>query len=167
MHSIKLTLNVLVFFYVISFLLSCTSDNVLGKNLYSNLDLTLVEQNDWTISNDILHLINNHRVKEGKTILLKDTLYATAYAVKHSKYMISKASISHDYFYLRSDGLKQKGAIRVSENLAYGYTSAQSVVNAWLKSTPHKKVIEGDYLKIGFGVLKSDDKLYFTTLYYK
>ena len=164
----KLILKMIMFFYVLLSVLSCTANKVMDDNMYTSIDLSLVNQNDWTMSDDILYLINMHREEEAKRPLIKDSLYASAYAVKHSKYMISTGNASHDYFYLRSDELKNKGAIHVSENIAYGYASAQSVVNAWLKSEPHRKIIEGDYYNIGFGVLKSlDNKYYFTTLFYK
>ena len=55
--------------------------------------------------------------------------------------MVDNNEVSHANFYKRSDYLKANaGATKVSENVAYGYSSAESVVNAWLKSecTPCK-----------------------------
>ncbi len=169
MRLTETLLNRLATFLIILSMSSCSTNKIKDdNNFYDDFDLDIVHQNDWVMSDDILYFINEHRIHEGKKPLIKDTLYATAYAVKHSQYMISKSDVNHDLFFLRSNGLKAKGAIRVSENVAYGYTSAQSVVNAWLNSESHKKVIESDYSNIGFGVLKSlDDKYYFTTLFYK
>ncbi|MDO5968917.1 CAP domain-containing protein [Flavivirga aquimarina] len=171
MISDKLTLKTITLSFIIMSVLSCTTDKMEDNNLglYNDIDLALVNENDWNMSNTILDLINKHRSEKGKSILKKDTLYATAYAVKHSKYMISTDNVSHDFFYFRSNGLKSKGVIDVSENVAYGYSSAQTVVNAWLKSEAHREVIEGDFSNIGFGVLKSSlkDRYYFTTLFYK
>jgi len=75
---------------------------------------------------------------------------------------------SHDYFFRRSNGLKHyAGATKISENIAYGYRSAESVVNAWLNSQDHRAVIEGDFTHIGFGIIKTiEDKFYYTLIFY-
>ncbi|MDD7886250.1 CAP domain-containing protein [Flavivirga sp. 57AJ16] len=163
----KTILKWAIFLYSFLYIFSCTTVENMDNDY--NIDLALVNQNNWSMSNDILYLINQYRAKEGKSVFVKDTLYATAYAVKHTKHMISTNNVSHDYFYYRSNGLKDKGAIKVSENVAYGYSSANSVVNAWLGSESHRKVIEEDYSNVGFGVLKSlsNNRYYFTMLFYK
>jgi len=132
------------------------------------IDINLAEQNDWIISNEILNLINEHRIKQGRFPLIKDSLYATAYAVDHSNYMIANKLINHNNFLIRSQGLKSRGATRVSENIAYAYHSASSVLKAWLNSDSHRNTLEGDFTHIGFGVLRSpEQKYYFTLLLYK
>lgn len=147
-------------------LVSCSTDEI---NNSSDIDLSLVNENNWIMSNNILNYINDYRLQNDLNLLIKDSSYATAYAVSHSKYMIETQSVNHNNFFVRSNGLKNRGAIKVSENVAYGYTSAQSVVNAWLNSQEHKEIIEGDFTNIGFGVIKSElnNKYYFTTIYYK
>lgn len=142
-------------FFIIAFSISCTSEEI-NDNNDTNIDLSLVTENDWLMSEDILFLINKHRTENSLNSLVKDSAYATAYAVKHSKYMIETQSVNHNNFFIRSNGLKERGAVNVSENVAYGYSSPESVVNAWLNSEGHREVIEGDFTSIGFGVIKSE-----------
>jgi len=155
-------------FYILFlvYFFSCSTNN--DEQPTQSIDLELVNENDWEMSNNILNLINIHRASIGKSIIEKDTSYATAYAVHHSKYMETIDRVNHDNFFIRSTFLKEKGAVAVSENIAYAYSSAESVVNAWLKSDPHKEIIEGDFSHIGFGVIKSSNsRYYYTTIYYK
>ena len=66
-------------------------------------------------------------------------------AHSHNLNMIEIHQISHNGFGLRSGFLMSKtGALTVFENVAYGYSNAQSMVNAWLNSPTHKEVIEGN-----------------------
>ncbi len=154
--------------YFIASLISCSVDSIeeLPNN---NIDLSVISENNWEMSNEILGLINTHRIELGLNSLIKDSSYATAYSVLHSKYMIETQSVNHNNFFKRSNGLKEKGAISVAENVAYGYSNAESVVNAWLNSDGHKEVIEGEFTHLGFGVLKSDinNRIYYTTIFYK
>ena len=63
---------------------------------------------------------------------------------------------------------KNANAIGVGENVAYGYSTAESVVNAWIKSEGHKKNIEGDFTHFEVTAEKSsDDKWYFTNIFIK
>ena len=149
-------------------LLSCSTNEMEQNSTQEKIDLGLVNENEWDLSNAILEAINTHRENLGINILLKDTSYATAYAVHHSKYMEVTKSVNHNNFFIRSAALKEKGAKKVSENIAYGYSTSASVVNAWLKSDGHRKIIEGNFSHIGFGVIKSSDgRYYYTTLYYR
>ena len=72
-------------------------------------------------------------------------------------------------FFERSNFLKaQAGAKQVSENVAFGFTSAQSVVNAWMSSESHRKTLVGDFT--GFEVSAEQDedgKWYYTNMFIK
>lgn len=151
-----------------TFLISCTVDCI-DEVPYNDIDLSIISENNWVISNEILSYINNHRTGLGLHSLVKDSSYATAYSVMHCKYMIKTQSVNHNNFFERSNGLKEKGAISVAENVAYGYSNAESVVNAWLNSNSHKEIIEGEFTHLGFGVLTSNtnSRTYFTTIFYK
>ncbi len=165
MRTKTLTLKMIAGIFILTILMACTINQ---NETEIPIDLSLADQNDWAISNDIFYHINQYRKSQGKTILIKDPLYATAYAVEHSKYMIKTQTINHHYFFIRKRGLMDIGASHVSENIAYAYSSAESVVNAWIKNDAHKKTLQGDYSHIGFGVLKSKNgRYYYTTLFYK
>lgn len=96
-----------------------------------------------------------------------DQAYASAYAVEHTDYMIELSQINHDNFHIRSKALKDRGALRVGENVAYGYEDAASLVNSWLNSPSHREIIEGNYTHSGFGVFKNEkNRYFFTQLFY-
>jgi len=147
---------------------SCSKDDSIAtEEANYTIDLNLAQETDWQIADEILVLINEHRASIGLSAIQRDQQYASAYAVEHTKYMISVDHINHDDFSIRSAALKDRGASRVGENVAYGYTTAASVVNAWLNSPAHKDIIEGNYTHSGFGVLQdSKGTFFFTQLFY-
>ncbi len=147
---------------------SCSKDDsaALEEANYS-IDLNLAQETDWLLADDILILINEHRASIGLSAIKRDQQYASAYAVDHTKYMIENKRVNHDNFGIRSAALKNNGAKRVGENVAYGYETAQDVVYAWLHSPAHKDIIEGDYTHSGFGVIPNENGTYFyTQLFY-
>lgn len=154
---------------ILSFsLFSCSTSEGEQNAPSEEINLELVNENEWQMSQAVLEQINLYRTNLGKNSLIEDRSYATAYAVKHSKYMEASKNINHHNFFIRSSALKNKGASSVSENIAYGYSSAKTVVNAWLKSEAHKNIIEGDFSHVGFGIIKSlEGRYYYTTIYYK
>ncbi|PIA79151.1 hypothetical protein BFR04_06430 [Gaetbulibacter sp. 4G1] len=165
MRTKTLILKMIAGACLLTTLMACTANE---NDIETPIDLSLADQNNWVISNAIFYHINQYRKSQGKTILIKDPLYATAYAVEHSKYMIETQTINHHYFFARKRGLINIGASHVSENIAYAYSTPESVVNAWIKNDAHKKTLQGNYSHIGFGVLKSENgRYYYTALFYK
>ncbi len=156
--------------YLCASILYCSCSSDLNEAIDNSLiDLNLVNENNWQYSEEIFQLINQYRLSINKTPLVMDSLYATAYAVDHSRYMIETVSVNHNNFIIRSEGLKNQGASKVGENIAFGYYSANSVFNAWLNSESHLKIIEDSYTHVGFGILKSskNNKYYYTLLFYE
>lgn len=117
---------------------------------------------------EILELINNYRLSEGLNPLQSMTIIKSA-AFTHTDYMADTQTVSHANFFTRSNFLKSNaGAKSVSENVAYGYSSAESVVNAWMRSEAHKKNIEGDFTNFEISAEKDvDDRWYFTNIFIK
>ena len=147
---------------------SCSRDEIpVEPDTNFSVDLNLANKTDWQMANSILVLINDHRSKLDLEPIQLDRKLATAYAVLHTEYMIDNERISHDGYGQRSQALLQEGAQSVGENVARGYRSAEDVVNAWLNSATHKRVIEGDYTHSGFGVMQDyRGTYYFTQLFY-
>jgi uncharacterized protein YkwD len=149
---------------------SCSKeDSVEVEAAKYDIDLALAQKNDSQMSSEILSLVNDHRASLGLSILKIDNQYASAFAVDHTEYMIEKEQINHDNFGYRSEGIKyHDNAEVVGENVAYGYDTAEAVVNAWLNSPGHKAIIEGNYTHTGFGVMKcAKGRSYFTQLFYR
>jgi uncharacterized protein YkwD len=117
---------------------------------------------------EIMELINNHRISLGLDALSPlDKIKAEAYT--HTDYMVRTEDISHANFYQRRTNLVNSvGAKTVGENIAYAYSSPQSVVNAWIASEGHKTVLEGDFTDFDISAEKdADDKWYFTNIFVK
>lgn len=119
------------------------------------------------IESKILELVNHHRESIGLNILEPLDLVSKE-ADSHSNYMVEKGKLSHDNFPERSKNLIDNAkAQSVGENVAYGYTSAQSTVNGWLGSNGHRDVIEGSKFT-HFGVSTEVDnkgKNYYTLIF--
>jgi len=132
--TLKLCL-VLIFSFV---LFSCSNDD---DGIYFE-DIAEVAVEYSTIENEILDLVNKHRVSKGLSALIPLNIVSSV-ADSHTTYMIDAGEISHDNFPQRSQNLMTKAnAKSAGENVAYGYGSAQGVVNGWLNSDGHRKVIE-------------------------
>lgn len=143
---------------------SCFRDDSLPLNGgYSQINLNIIYETNWDLADEILHLINEYRTSIGLPSIECDYQYASAYAVHHTNHMIEIDYLNHDNFNERSEALKQRGATRVGENLAYGYVTASNVVSAWLNSPTHKHVIEGNYTHSGFGIIPNENGIYFFT----
>lgn len=147
-------------------LLSCSTDNF--DDNVDNLELSLVETQTKYIEVEILNLINDHRLSLGLNAL-NDMNIVKSVAYSHTDYMVDNDVVSHDNFYTRSNYLKSNiGAKKVSENVAYGYGTAQGVVNAWIKSESHKANLEGDYTNFDISAEKNKDgRWYYTNIFIK
>jgi|TARA_R100000306_G_scaffold29587_1_gene32422 uncharacterized protein YkwD len=168
MNLLKTSLLAMVLFCTVS---SCSKDDtavVEEETANYSIDVNLANETDWQMANEILDLVNQHRASQGLETLKRDQQYASAYAVDHTFYMIDLEEINHDHFDVRKKGLKDRGAKIVGENVAFGYPTAEEVVNAWLNSPGHRANIEGSYTHSGFGVIQAPDgRYYFTQLFYK
>ena len=147
-------------------LTSCSTNNEI--ELAENTSEVTTTISEKEIEADILSRINDYRVDNGYSSLIKLQSIKTQ-TNKHTNYMIDKNEISHDFFYQRKQYLTSNAsAVGVGENVAYGYSSAESVVNAWVKSEGHKKNIEGDFTHFDITAEKNaDGKWYFTNIFVK
>ncbi|WP_275315252.1 CAP domain-containing protein [Tenacibaculum bernardetii] len=160
------TLQAIVFFLVFSLIFASCSEENIDTDLYDTISLIVPENK--VIEIEILALINQYRVDKGLSSLGQmNVIKAQAYT--HTDYMITQAVPSHDNFFKRSEYLKKhSGAKRVSENVAYGFSSAKNLVNAWVKSEDHKKNMEGDYTHFQISAEQNENgKWYFTNMFIK
>jgi uncharacterized protein YkwD len=163
----KSTLSKIVFLVLVSVsIVSCSKDETTS----TPIDLSQVNAK-YTYTDDetaVMTLVNNYRVSMGLKALEKID-YISIKSEEHDHYMISVGAVNHNFFQDRYENLVQViGAKNVSENLAYNYASAQSVVNAWLNSTGHKANIEGDFTHFGISIrTNSEGKKYYTNIFVK
>ena len=147
-------------------LFSCSTESF--DDNVDALEISLVDTQTKAIELEILDLINEHRLSLGLNSL-EDMSIVKSVAYSHTDYMVDNDIVSHDNFYTRSDYLKSNiGAKKVSENVAYGYGTAQGVVNAWIKSESHKANLEGDYTNFDISAEKNaDGRWYYTNIFIK
>lgn len=96
----------------------------------------------------LLLLINLSRLTP-----LTESPYLTELATTRATEMCDKGQWSHDGFRELSHKIfAETDANRVGENLAKGFTDDSSMVNAWLNSPSHKKImLDERYKKVGVG----------------
>lgn len=159
----KLPLLALLAVFTLS---SCTTDSI--DDRAEAIELELVAKQAKAIEIDILNLINDHRLSLGLNPLGAMTVVKSV-AYTHTNYMIDNNKPSHDNFYTRSNYLKANaGAKKVSENVAYGYTSAESVVKKWISSDSHRATIEGDFSNFDVSAEKNTEgRWYYTNIFIK
>jgi uncharacterized protein YkwD len=82
--------------------------------------------------------------------------------------MAETGKVCHDNFAERHQKLVSTAQAKiVGENVGYGFTTAEGVVNAWLNSDEHRKLIEKtEYTHFGISTKKSvDGRNYFTQIF--
>jgi uncharacterized protein YkwD len=118
---------------------------------------------------ELAEMINEHRVSLGLNPL--QTINHISYkAEEHNAYMIEKKVVNHDLFAQRSQNIMQVlGAVKVNENVAYNYSTPNSVLHAWLDSPGHKANIEGQFTHFGVSIREDavTGKKYYTNIFIK
>jgi uncharacterized protein YkwD len=94
------------------------------------------------LNSSLVTEINDHRNSLNLSNLKEDRELSQL-AYEHSVYMENQGKLSHDNFNERSKG-RTLGECTSKGNINH--------VQAWLKSPEHKKIIEGNYSKIGVGI---------------
>ena len=160
----NLTYYVWLMAVVIS-LTSCSKDNV--EELDSaDLTTTVTPVSYSDLELEVLDLVNAYRSQQGLSEL-QAVNEGSVQAASHNDHMISSNEVCHDYFGSRYQALVQQvKAEAVSENVGYGYRTADAVVNAWINSEGHRENILGDFTHFGISVKEGKDgKFYFTNIF--
>ncbi|AWH73649.1 CAP domain-containing protein [Dokdonia sp. Dokd-P16] len=162
MKLISQTLYALVALCLLS---ACTSEESTEIDTLANLETTIEVENNIELAEEVLDVLNDYRASLGLSALQWHT-DSENLAVGHSSYMVAQNAASHDNFYERAAILQENGADMVSENVAYGFRDAASVLEGWLNSPAHKQAIEGDYTHTGVGIVMTETGIpYYTQLF--
>jgi uncharacterized protein YkwD len=159
-------------FYVIillSFvLLSCSNDE---DGIYfdevNSVEKIQTSVTYTSIETEILTLVNEYRASKGLPTL-EPLNVISGVADGHTNYMIETGDVGHANFAERSQYLmKNAQAKSVGENVAYGYATAQGVMNGWLKSDGHRENIENiNYTHFGISTESNNEgRNYFTQIF--
>ncbi|MCM4158034.1 CAP domain-containing protein [Gramella sp. AN32] len=151
------------------FLTSCSKESIDEQvTSYDQVATRATDYNYDLIEVQILEEINIYRKANGLADL-KPLKELSIEAEDHNFYMIDEGVVSHDNFSFRASYIMNAtGAREVSENVAYGYRTADAVVKAWLKSKEHKQNIEDSHTHFGISVRQdAEGKNYFTNIFIK
>ncbi|MGB7785105.1 MAG: CAP domain-containing protein [Salinimicrobium sp.] len=146
-------------------LTSCSKDS-LEEMDSANLNAKVAPVAYSSFELEVLDLVNNYRTEQGlpELAFLDES---SNLAASHNEHMIMNDEVCHDDFPSRYQTLvNDVHAKAVSENVAYGYGSAEAVVKAWIKSEGHRENMLGDHTHFGISIKSgSDGKFYFTNIF--
>ena len=113
---------------------------------------------------EILDLVNNYRATKNLKELTKVN-FISSVAATHTNYMVETGLVNHDNFPERNENLVlNENAKKVGENVAFGFSTAKGVVNAWIKSDGHRAIIENEaYTHFGISTEQNEEGKYFFT----
>ena len=162
-----ITQKILILAFASFMLFSCAtddSDEILQKEEVVDIQLTYSN-----LESEIVNLINDYRSRNSLSTLNVMNIVSFE-AETHSNYMVQVGEVNHDNFNERYQYLVANAdAKSASENVAYGYNSAESVVNAWLNSPSHKEILSNPSFT-DFGISTKMDiegKYYYTNIFIK
>lgn len=95
-----------------------------------------------TFNSTLLNDINEYRASLGLQVLKEDRKLSQM-AYEHSVYMENMKVASHDNFNERAKGRTFGECVSKGDKNHF---------QRWLRSVEHKKIIEGNYSKIGIGI---------------
>ncbi|MFD2890441.1 CAP domain-containing protein [Flavobacterium chuncheonense] len=143
---------------------SCTSET----ERFEEPTLTEIQQHyvHTAMELELLDLINSYRVEHGLNTLsiIEHISYK---ANEHNNFMIETNTVNHVGFEERRHNLEQVlGAVRVGENIAFGYSSPEAALTAWTESEGHKANLDGDYTHFGVSIKKDlEGRKYYTNMF--
>ncbi|MRI01195.1 CAP domain-containing protein [Kriegella sp. EG-1] len=159
--------NLLILIALLTLTVSCSSSNTEEAELYAEIAATNSKAEISEIEQEVIDAVNGYRASKGLSTL-KFSNIAYDYANAHNQYMIEAGEISHDDFAKRSAKLStEANSDYVSENLGKDFYSAEQILEAWINSPTHKKVMEGDVNYTAVSVTAdANGVLYFTQLFF-
>jgi len=122
-----------------------------------------------SIEMEVVNIVNSERQKAGLAPLQYSSELSNVARAK-SQDMASKNYFSHTsptygdpFSMMKSFGIKYKTA---GENIAKGYSSAQSVMKGWMNSSGHKaNILNPSFGKIGVGYVNINGTTYWTQMF--
>ena len=148
-------------------LTSCSKDSLEELDVESaNLKTEIAPVKYTSMEVSILDLVNDYRAEQGLSELLALD-ESSIQAAGHTEHMITNQEVCHENFGLRYQALVSSvQAKAVSENVAYGYRTAEAVLAAWIKSDSHRDNMLGNHTHFGISVRGGEDgKFYFTNIF--
>ena len=135
------------------------------NNQDGNTGNGFVSQSEYV--NEVLRLVNKYRAENGLGALTLDSALCGAADVRAKEI---KTSFSHTrpdgsscFTVLSQLGINYGGA---GENIAYGQSSPEEVMTAWMNSDGHRaNILNSSFTKLGVGVYSSGGTLYWAQMF--
>lgn len=143
-----------------------------SSNSSEDLSVNATQVMNYNSSSDELELarlINQYRVSVGKNEL-EIVNHISYKSQEHNLYMIQNNVVNHDFFQERAANIMQVlGAVKVGENIAFNYSTPNSVLKAWLNNPEHKANLDDDYTHFGISISVNPEngKKYYTNIFMK
>ncbi len=110
---------------------------------------------------EVLNIVNQRRAENGQSALAMDkSLLESA--------MLRAAEITVDFSHTRPNGddCFSVDDLAYGENIAYGFDSASSVMNAWMDSEGHRNnILRSSYKSVGIGCFYKNGTYYWVQLF--
>lgn len=126
--------------------------------------VTLKGVHDYSMAAEVLELVNQERAREGIAPLVTNPqLQADA--------MQRASEIAVYYSHTRPDNSECKTAISISysswgENIAYGYATAEAVMNGWMNSSGHREnILRERFASMGVGCFVQNGRTFWVQLF--
>ena len=139
--------------------------------IYPNQTITIPSQNNQAagLESQVVDLVNTERIQRGLRPLTLNWQLARVARYK-SEDMDRNNYFSHQsptygspFDMLRSFGIQYSAA---AENIAYGQSTAQSVMNSWMNSTGHRaNILNSNFTEIGVGYSNNRGVPYWTQMF--
>lgn len=124
------------------------------------------EKPDSTLEEQVLSIVNSERAKYGLSPLTYDSTLARAADIRaveiRTLFSHTRPDGTSCFTVLDEVGYSYRSA---GENIAYGQSTAEEVMTAWMNSEGHRANILGDYTFIGIGVYESGGTIYWSQLF--
>lgn len=139
------------------------------NNQDKNHDIENTPINTSNIESEVLRLVNIERTKEGLSPL-KISNELSSLANKKSQDMADNNYFSHTsptygspFDMMRQFGINYTSA---GENIAQGYSSAESVMNGWMNSPGHRaNILSSKFGTLGVGYVDQGGTTYWTQMF--
>lgn len=117
--------------------------------------------------NAVLTLVNKYRNQNGLASVSLDSALCGAADVRAkeivSSFSHTRPNGSSCFTVLAENGISYSGA---GENIAYGQSSPDKVMTAWMNSSGHRaNILNASFTKLGVGVYQSGGTLYWTQIF--
>jgi len=138
----------------------CSKDRILPETEQEEESIFNISETEQ----QVVDLVNIERAKEGRQPLKIDESLLVSCDIRAQELVVK-------FEHARPDGSSWSTAITTAystagENIAYGYASADAVMNGWMNSTGHRNnILKENYTHIGVGHYKQNGTSYWVQLF--